>query len=120
MLYSDRRVPSPHNHTRPVPLGEGRLSQHPHRSSCRKRDVRAAAKEEKVEARDVRAVPIKLVSVSRGSSVGSTAAADEWIEKLKRWVGGLALLCCPATVLCYPATVLSCCCPATVLSCLGG
>ena len=39
------------------------------------------------EARDVRAVPIKLITVSKGNSPGASAMAAEWLEKLRRWAG---------------------------------
>jgi hypothetical protein len=35
-------------------------------------------------ARDVRAVPIRIITVSKGNSQAASAMAAEWVEKLKR------------------------------------
>ena len=37
-------------------------------------------------ARDVRAIPIKVITVSKGNSPGANLMAEEWMEKV--WEGG--------------------------------
>ena len=39
-------------------------------------------------ARDVRAIPIKIITVSKGNSPGANLMAEEWMEKV--WERGLA------------------------------
>ncbi|KAG1670829.1 hypothetical protein FOA52_003420 [Chlamydomonas sp. UWO 241] len=36
-------------------------------------------------ARDVRAMPIKIINVSKGNSKGASMMADEWLDKVRRY-----------------------------------
>lgn len=55
------------------------------RPRCQHHRATRASAAAKNLARDVRQIPIKLVTVAKGNSAGSAAAAGEWLDKARRY-----------------------------------